>query len=395
MPNSSRNQWDAGRFVKTLSDFGEIPFIGSFRWLQKMAGKRTSFPGVNIEFMKKQVVVLLSEDGKSGRETSALDEPISGGLAEGQVLRHLRQELLKSPLNTSANFVLGRVAEKPGAWEKFTALVESADFTIVFGLSTLSTLLKCCEDSLGKTPDFVQQPVFAFGESMESVRPWGVLDDVVMGGVSQGGIALNAQGQAIFSGVVSTENSGGFSSVRTKNFDPPFNFSGWEGMRLVVRGDGQRYKFILRNSPQWDSPAYIYSFDTTAESWMTVDVPFADMVPTFRAKSVPNTPNLDPARVHSFQLMLSKFEYDRRLNPQFEAGSFSLAVSLISAYRQRQGAPLVIVTGKDGLSEEWQSTLSQHSIGYRWIELDDTTSNVAIEGAFTRKISELLDELPR
>jgi len=191
----------------------------------------------------------------------------------------------------------------------------------------------------------VVESVFDFSEPGCDLSAWGALDDVVMGGVSQGQLFLENPGkpdqQAVFAGVVSTENSGGFSSVRTQNFDPPFNFAGWLGLRLDVKGDGQRYKFILRNSAGWDSPAYIYSFDTTADEWVSVDIPFAELVPTFRAKSVPDATPYDPAKTVSFQLMLSKFEYDKRLNPSFAAGQFKLAVKRIGVYRAQKGDAVV------------------------------------------------------
>ncbi|MGB7087551.1 MAG: CIA30 family protein, partial [Phormidesmis sp.] len=208
---------------------------------------------------------------------------------------------------------------------------------------------------------------------------WGALDDVVMGGVSQGSFFLRRSAQqangsptqaAVFAGEVSTDNSGGFSSVRTQNFDPPFNFSGWTGMRLQVKGDGQRYKFILRNSDGWDSPAYIYSFDTTAGTWQAVDVPFSEMVPTFRARSVPDAPAFDPGRVFSVQLMLSKFEYDRQLNPHFSAGPFELAVSSIELYRPRQGVSLIWVGAQSESAAEHQAVLDAMPIDYRFVDAE-------------------------
>lgn len=36
--------------------------------------------------------------------------------------------------------------------------------------------------------------------------------------------------------------------------------------------------------------------------------------------------------VYAFQMMLSKFEYDGQLNPNFKEGPFSLTISSIEAY---------------------------------------------------------------
>ncbi len=70
-------------------------------------------------------------------------------------------------------------------------------------------------------------------------------------------------------------------------------------------------------------------------------------VPTFRARSMPNAPAFDPQRVFSLQLMLSKFEYDRKLNPCFTSGSFELAVSELAVQRTRRGVPLLVMGSRD------------------------------------------------
>jgi hypothetical protein len=162
-------------------------------------------------------------------------------------------------------------------------------------------------------------------------QTWGTLDDVVMGGVSNSTLQA-AAGGALFSGNVSTANSGGFASVRTRNFEPPLNLSGYSGIELRVRGDGQRYKFLLRDEDSWDSLAYAHSFDTIADQWITVQIPFAQMVPVFRAKTVNTERSLNPTRIRSLQLMLSKFEYDGALNPHFNPGQFQLMVQAIGIY---------------------------------------------------------------
>ncbi len=57
-------------------------------------------------------------------------------------------------------------------------------------------------------------------------------------------------------GIVSTSNSGGFASVRRKNFEPALDLGAYEGLALRLRGDGKRYKMILRTDPGWDSIGY-------------------------------------------------------------------------------------------------------------------------------------------
>ncbi|KAG2445042.1 hypothetical protein HYH02_008910 [Chlamydomonas schloesseri] len=173
-----------------------------------------------------------------------------------------------------------------------------------------------------------------------AVARWGPLDDVVMGGVSSSGIELvSGAGEAggaawVFSGNVSTDNFGGFASVRTRNLDPPLDLSPYEGIQLRLFGDGQRYKFIIRPDSNWDGIAYCTSFDTTPNTWQTIRLPFADFFPVFRAKRLSGaaaTP-LDPSAISSIQIMLSKFEYDGDLNPAFRRGPFRLPFTSIASY---------------------------------------------------------------
>jgi hypothetical protein len=160
---------------------------------------------------------------------------------------------------------------------------------------------------------------------------WGALDDVVMGGISSSTFQHGAEG-ALFTGIVSTSNAGGFVSVRTRNFEPPLDLAQYLGLELRVKGDGKRYKFLIRDEDAWDSVAYAYSFDTMPGVWKNVRVPFAELVPVFRAKTLKNERLLNAAHIRSLQLMLSKFEYDGVLNPRFAAGSFSLLVESIGVY---------------------------------------------------------------
>jgi Complex I intermediate-associated protein 30 (CIA30) len=156
---------------------------------------------------------------------------------------------------------------------------------------------------------------------------WGSLDDGVMGGVSASQIQWLPEG-LLFTGYVSTANSGGFASIRTRNFEQPLDLSPYTTLLLHIKGDGQRYKFFVRDSTAWDSIAYAYSFDTIADTWTDVSIPLAQLRPVQRAKTLSSVA-LNLARVYSFQLMLSKFEYDRALNPSFQPGEFNLLVQTI------------------------------------------------------------------
>ncbi|NJK41297.1 MAG: CIA30 family protein [Acaryochloridaceae cyanobacterium SU_2_1] len=174
--------------------------------------------------------------------------------------------------------------------------------------------------------------IFDFSQSTADLSSgWGAVDDVVMGGVSNSAF-LNQGGVALFTGTVSTANSGGFASVRTRNFEPPLDLSRYQGIELFVKGDGQCYKFLLRDQDAWDSLAYAYTFNTIAQQWIRVKIPFHQFTPVFRAKTVPDAPPVQAQHIRALQLMLSKFEYDGALNPRFEPGEFRLALQSIGVF---------------------------------------------------------------
>lgn len=78
---------------------------------------------------------------------------------------------------------------------------------------------------------------FEFGEGKGEPR-WVSVNDGVMGGLSKGGAEMK-DGVMVFSGVLSLENNGGFSSVRTRGYEA--DLSGAKGIVLRVKGDGRTY----------------------------------------------------------------------------------------------------------------------------------------------------------
>ncbi|GIL91423.1 hypothetical protein Vretimale_17816 [Volvox reticuliferus] len=155
------------------------------------------------------------------------------------------------------------------------------------------------------------------------------------------------------SGNVSTDNFGGFASVRTRNLDPPLDLSPYDGIELRLFGDGQRYKLIIRPDANWDGIAYCCSFDTRPGVWQAIRIPFANFFPVFRAKRVAvgsGAQPLDPSAISSIQIMLSKFEYDGQLNPNFRRGPFNLPISHISTYLAADLPPRFVHVSSAGVT---------------------------------------------
>ncbi|XP_010316841.1 protein HIGH CHLOROPHYLL FLUORESCENCE PHENOTYPE 173, chloroplastic isoform X2 [Solanum lycopersicum] len=185
--------------------------------------------------------------------------------------------------------------------------------------------------------------------------PWGALDDVVMGGVSQSTFQIDLTGgenggpTGLFKGVVTTANNGGFASIRTKNFSEPEDLSAYDGLELRLKGDGRRYKLIVRTSSDWDTVGYTAIFDTV-EGWQSVRLPFSSLRPIFRARTVLDASPFDPSQITSLQLMFSKFESDGKLNPTFKEGPFELPVSCIRAYLKDPITPRFVHVSSAGVT---------------------------------------------
>lgn len=357
MTNSNRSQWDLGRFIQTLTYFEVIPFLN---WIQdfiqgRLDNNREITDGVKqvgvilvagaTGGLGKRVVRRLLEQGYKVRAlVRDIDKArsILGHDVELVVADITKPETLTSQVMANIQAVIcctavrvqpveGDTSERAKYYQgiKFYQPEIVGDTPENVEYQGVKNLVEAAAKYLPKAGDKL---LFDFTKpSTELKNTWGAVDDVVMGGVSQSNIQL-VEETALFAGNVSTANSGGFASVRTRNFIPPFNLSGYEGVELRLRGDGKRYKFLLRTEAQWDGVAYSYSFDTEVNTWIDIRIPFADMVPVFRAKTLKDGSSIDASKICSFQLMLSKFEYDGELNPKFSPGGFALQVESIKAY---------------------------------------------------------------
>lgn len=104
---------------------------------------------------------------------------------------------------------------------------------------------------------------------------WQFFTDDVMGGVSSGAVAFLEDGGQPFArmtGQVSTANNGGFIQMRLTLATPPPPAA--QGIRLIVRGNDQRYFVHLRTTGTrlpWQY--YQAGFDVTGR-WTELRLPF-------------------------------------------------------------------------------------------------------------------------
>ena len=143
---------------------------------------------------------------------------------------------------------------------------------------------------------------------------WPNINDGVMGGVSSGGMSAG-DGYATFRGTVSFENNGGFSSVRSPAV--VHDLSTFEGLVLRVRGDGKRYGFRLKTDASFDGVSYQVEIEPPAGEWTEISLPFTDFIPVYRGRVVRDHPPLDPSRIATFGLIISRQEGPFRMDLQF------------------------------------------------------------------------------
>jgi len=163
-------------------------------------------------------------------------------------------------------------------------------------------------------------------DTPETVTQWRAIDDQVMGGMSASRMRFDPASFAVFEGVVSLENNGGFASVRAACTDlASAHISGYQ---LTVRGDGKRYKLNLRTDDAFDGVNYQAVFVPPAGVWVTLTLHVADFQPTWRGRPVPEAGPLHPARVCQLGWMVA----DR------QAGPFALAIASIVCLQEPAGA---------------------------------------------------------
>ncbi len=114
----------------------------------------------------------------------------------------------------------------------------------------------------------------------EVVRDFRVVNDAVMGGVSTSRLGQTAAGMR-FEGEVSLENNGGFASFRGPVRFPVES----AGLLATVRGDGQRYKLILKLDDSTSTAQYQAAFVAPGE-WQTLRFVPADFAAVFRGRAV-------------------------------------------------------------------------------------------------------------
>lgn len=166
-----------------------------------------------------------------------------------------------------------------------------------------------------------QESVAEFTPGGSEKLDWKIVDDGVMGGLSQGKREISEDGILRFFGTLSLENNGGFSSLRTGNVD--MDLSGADGVVLRVKGDGRTYQLRFSTDAEYRGREMSFQagFPTTEGEWTEVKVPFTRFLGTWRGRELPDKV-FDPAVIRRLGLQLA----DKK------AGPFELRVDWIRTY---------------------------------------------------------------
>ncbi len=172
-----------------------------------------------------------------------------------------------------------------------------------------------------KSMDQQERLIFDFINESE-IGYWRIVNDGVMGGLSTSEIVHTDGNTAIFRGIVSLENNGGFASTRT--IPRSYELDGHDGILIRVKGDGKKYQFRVRTNDRFDGISYRYQFTTELNTWMIIDIPFHECVPVFRGRILGDVEAILPEEIQQLGFLIS--------NKQ--AGKFQLEIDWIKAYKK-------------------------------------------------------------
>ena len=158
--------------------------------------------------------------------------------------------------------------------------------------------------------------VFDFNNN-SPITAWKVVDDVVMGGRSNGKFEMSDDGHGVFHGAVSLENNGGFSSIRYERERMPVD----QFSKFIIRlhSDGKNYQFRVKTNAS-DYYSYVFNF-STQPGWQIIEMPFNAMAPSFRGRQLdqPNYPGntfeelgflIGNKKAENFRLLIDKIELE-------------------------------------------------------------------------------------
>lgn len=163
---------------------------------------------------------------------------------------------------------------------------------ILFALQTISM-------TASPAPKNTPFTLFNFSKGA-SIKNWRIVNDNVMGGISTATFNLSKEGHGLFQGKVSTENNGGFASVRYTMEE--IKVEKLNTIRLKLKGDGKNYQFRIKNKTS-DYFSYITTFSTSGE-WQVIELKLKDFYASFRGRKL-EIPNFDKNEIGQAAILIA------------------------------------------------------------------------------------------
>jgi NADH dehydrogenase [ubiquinone] 1 alpha subcomplex assembly factor 1 len=152
---------------------------------------------------------------------------------------------------------------------------------------------------VGVTFETTMNTIYTFS-TQTNIKEWRIVNDGVMGGISQSSLMLTEAGHGRFSGHVSLANNGGFASAQlntTIQLEEDQKF-----IVLRVKGDGKHYEFRLKGYIS-QSESYVQPFATSGE-WEIIKLEISDFYPQFRGNKL-NIPNFNFKNIDQFSFLIA------------------------------------------------------------------------------------------
>lgn len=148
-----------------------------------------------------------------------------------------------------------------------------------------------------------------------SQADWKIVNDGVMGGLSNGKFSVDENGHGIFFGKVSLANNGGFTSIQHA-VDYELSKSEHK-IVLKLKGDGKRFQFRIKKSRN-DRHSYIQYFQTHGD-WQEIELDLNDFYASWRGQKL-KLPNFDAKMIQEITFLIAnQKEEDFRLTLDYIA----------------------------------------------------------------------------
>ncbi|NCG18888.1 MAG: hypothetical protein GWP91_07745 [Rhodobacterales bacterium] len=151
----------------------------------------------------------------------------------------------------------------------------------ITALLLTGVLVTACTDEVDQAPvesdpvpleeTVVDRMVIDLG--LDGDDSWYAVNDTVMGGVSEGFVDYTDD-TLVFSGTVSTDSNGGFTSVRSVSDD--WDLSEYTNLVVRLKSEGQPFTLIFADSPNWWEGQFRYDIEDIEEGWNEVVIPLVD-----------------------------------------------------------------------------------------------------------------------